>query len=172
MHKHTITLKTSVGLARQLVMPVVITPQGDQSKKITVNALWDTGASATVITQSVVDAIGLLPVSKTKVNTASESDVITDVYLIDFFLKADVLIGGLFVTRGKLTGIDCLIGMDIIGLGDFSITNFQGKTCMTFGLPSAHEVDYVKMSMEKKETKKVNDNFMAKLKGKGKKGWR
>ena len=35
------------------------------------NALWDTGASATVITQKVVDALGLKPISMTNVVTAA-----------------------------------------------------------------------------------------------------
>ncbi|MBI3139488.1 MAG: SEC-C domain-containing protein [Sphingobacteriales bacterium] len=34
--------------------------------------------------------------------------------------------------------------MDIITLGDFSITNHNGDTCMSFRLPSSHEIDYVK----------------------------
>lgn len=33
--------------------------------------------------------------------------------------------------------------MDIIGIGDFSITNFNQKTCMSFRIPSLHEIDYV-----------------------------
>ncbi len=34
--------------------------------------------------------------------------------------------------------------MDIIALGDFSITNHEGVTCMSFRYPSCHELDYVK----------------------------
>jgi len=37
-----------------------------------------------------------------------------------------------------------LIGMDVITLGDFSITNHNGITCMSFRVPSSHEIDYVK----------------------------
>jgi hypothetical protein len=40
-------------------------------------------------------------------------------------------------------GIEALIGMDIITLGDFSITNHKGVTCMSFRIPSGHEIDYV-----------------------------
>ena len=40
-------------------------------------------------------------------------------------------------------GIDCLLGMDIISLGDFSITNFEGKTWLSFRIPSQHKVDFV-----------------------------
>ncbi|MCY7409416.1 MAG: SEC-C domain-containing protein [Chitinophagales bacterium] len=34
--------------------------------------------------------------------------------------------------------------MDIIAMGDFSITNLDGNTCMSFRMPSLHEIDYVK----------------------------
>ena len=34
--------------------------------------------------------------------------------------------------------------MDVITLGDFSITNHKGITCMSFRIPSSHEIDYVK----------------------------
>lgn len=40
-------------------------------------------------------------------------------------------------------GCDALIGMDVITLGDFSITNHKGITCMSFRCPSSHEIDYV-----------------------------
>lgn len=33
--------------------------------------------------------------------------------------------------------------MDVINLGDFSITNFAGNSCMSFRTPSLHEIDYV-----------------------------
>ncbi len=39
---------------------------------------------------------------------------------------------------------EALIGMDVITLGDFSITNHNGSTCMSFRVPSGHEIDYVK----------------------------
>ena len=59
--------------------------------------------------------------------------------------KKDVVIQRLTVNLGTLVGgFDSLIGMDIITLGDFTITNFKGKTCMSFRVPSQHEVDYVK----------------------------
>ncbi len=36
-----------------------------------------------------------------------------------------------------------LIGMDIIGQGDSCITNYNGKTWLTFRMPSLLGVDYV-----------------------------
>ena len=37
-----------------------------------------------------------------------------------------------------------LIGMNIINLGDFTVSNFQGKTTFTFRMPSESTTDYVK----------------------------
>ena len=36
------------------------------------------------------------------------------------------------------------IGMDIINAGDFVITNVEGKTCMSFQIPSVRRIDFVK----------------------------
>lgn len=36
-----------------------------------------------------------------------------------------------------------IIGMDLIGLGDFAITNRSGKTWMSFRVPSIEAIDYV-----------------------------
>lgn len=82
-------------------MPVTITLPDDPGKSVTVNGLWDTGATTTVITQAVVTSIGLIPITKATVHTASET-VTTDVFLIDLFLKRDVKVTDMNVTLGKL----------------------------------------------------------------------
>ena len=38
---------------------------------------------------------------------------------------------------------EVLIGMDIIGLGDFAVSNFQGQTSFTFRIPSLKHIDFV-----------------------------
>ena len=37
-----------------------------------------------------------------------------------------------------------MIGMDVIGCGDFVITRFDEKTTWSFRVPSGEEVDFVK----------------------------
>ena len=39
-------------------------------------------------------------------------------------------------------GIDVLIGMDIISLGDFAISNYESKTQFSFRIPSQEHVEY------------------------------
>ena len=36
--------------------------------------------------------------------------------------------------------------MNIINLGDFAITNYQGETMMSFRIPSLQKIDFVKAS--------------------------
>jgi predicted aspartyl protease len=107
-------------------------------------ALWDTGATNTVITKSVADGLGIKPIGKATVHHANgESE--TDVYLVNIGLPNTVVIPGVRVTEGKLTGADVLIGMDIISLGDFAIThkNEHGGTTLSFCIPSVEEIDFV-----------------------------
>jgi len=151
---HSFTLKHK-GFANTLLMPVNIAVP-DQVQKFSTKAIWDTGATGTVITQEVVDALKLLPTGMEKVNTASETGVLTHTFLIDLYLKHDLRIHTVKVTLGKIApGIGCLIGMDIITLGDFSITNFNGNTCMTFRIPSQHEIDYVQHQQELNKQQKT-----------------
>jgi len=42
-----------------------------------------------------------------------------------------------------LGGIDVLIGMDILGLGDFAVTHQDGKTVFSFCVPSRKHIDFV-----------------------------
>ena len=46
--------------------------------------------------------------------------------------------------EGVLNGCEVLIGMDIITVGDFVVTNRNGKTVFSFQTPSTHEYDFVK----------------------------
>lgn len=67
----------------------------------------------------------------------------------------------------KIAGnTDILIGMDIITLGDFAITNVGGKTVFSFRTPSTKMIDYVEeinksmssKSLERSLSKKVGRN--------------
>jgi hypothetical protein len=48
------------------------------------------------------------------------------------------------VSQAILKGGDLLIGMDVIGAGDFAVSNFNGKTTLTFRSPSVGTLDFVK----------------------------
>jgi len=106
-------------------------------------AAWDTGATNTVITQKVAQMCGLLPTGMTEVRTA-KGKFFTNVYFAAIWLPNKVYVPQLRVTEGILTDIDALIGMDIISQGDFAVSNKNGKTILTFRMPSIESIDFVK----------------------------
>lgn len=115
-------------------------------------AIWDTGATGTVITEKVVQDCGLKPVSMTQVHTAGGKRDCA-VYFVSVYLPNKVVVPQLRVTEGILSGpAEILIGMDIIRLGDFAVTNKDGKTVFTFRMPSMEVIDFVKQTASTSST--------------------
>lgn len=138
----SLTIKSTKGIATQLQTSVEVFPVGTQTQGFQGMGIWDTGATGSVITKNVADALGLLPINKKIVHTAN-GPAEQNVYLVNIGLPNRLMVTDMFVTEAPLHGCDVLIGMDIISLGDFSITNFNDQTCMSFRVPSKHEIDYV-----------------------------
>lgn len=106
--------------------------------------IWDTGATGSVITQKIVNELGLKPSGKTTVYHADGKTPDVPTFLVNLGLPQKVLISGVKVSLGKLgKDVDVLIGMDIISMGDFVITSRDGKTCHSFQIPSTHRIDFV-----------------------------
>ena len=124
-------------------------PKGDHKGFF---AIWDTGATNSVISKRVVTECGLKPSGMTKVHTASGTDNVST-YLISMILPNKVVIPTLRVSEGNLTGTDVLIGMDIINQGDFAVTNTNGKTVFSFRMPSVECIDFVE-KMDRAKQKK------------------
>jgi predicted aspartyl protease len=106
-------------------------------------AIWDTGATQTAITRRVAEQCKLQPTGMCIVNTAS-GEAETCTYLVSLYLQSKVCFPQIRVTEAVLVGADVLIGMDVITRGDFAITNHQGKTNMSFRMPSLECIDFVK----------------------------
>ncbi len=105
--------------------------------------IWDTGATRTAITSSVAKECGLQPTGMCKIKTAAgESETFT--YFISLYLPNMVCIPQLRVTQAELFDADVLVGMDVITSGDFAVTNYEGKTCMSFRMPSIECMDFTK----------------------------
>ena len=123
-------------------------------------AIWDTGATNTAISERVVKQCDLLPISKAISNTANGQRTV-NVYLIDLYLPNNVIIGGVRATEfTAVEGSDLLIGMDVIGMGDLAISNYMGKTCFSFRVPSIGCTDYVEYinSLKQASSTKIGRN--------------
>lgn len=109
---------------------------------ITVKALWDTGCSGVAISQRVIDELGLVGNGVTDVHNAGQTYQ-SQYYPIAVKLPNETDIHFLRATLAQTHGFDILIGMQIISRGDFAITNYEGKMCMSFRVPSIKREDFV-----------------------------
>ncbi|OHB75887.1 MAG: hypothetical protein A2Z34_08425 [Planctomycetes bacterium RBG_16_59_8] len=156
---HSFTLKSKGGLLRVLITDVSISAPFAHAtpKQKKYKAIWDTGATNSLVTQKVADELGLQPVSMVLVHHAhgqSESNV----YLVNIVLPNNVVFKNVHVTEGILSdGVDVLVGMDIINCGDFAVTNGDGNTTFSFRCPSVASIDFVKQS-EARQQLRDTDN--------------
>ena len=107
-------------------------------------AQWDTGASGSCISQKVIQELKPVRTGLRTVLTPTGSDI-RGMYLLDFILPNDVYVSDVAVVDTEIgdQGIDLLIGMDIISMGDFAVSNNEGKLVFTFRVPSIKTTDYV-----------------------------
>jgi predicted aspartyl protease len=138
------------GIARVLRNDIFVSEAYDPNsglpipKTMSYKGIWDSGATGTAITLKVVDGLNLSPTGKTSVSTANGIATNVNTYLVNIGLPNDFWIIGITATLATLSAdTDLLIGMDIISLGDFAVTNNNGKTRMTFRIPSLRNIDFV-----------------------------
>ena len=134
-HHHAFR-KEYTGLSQRLITEAeLISISSTEKRIIKVNALWDTGAMASAIVPSIAQDLKLISINRVKVNGINNVSV-ADVVKISVGLPNQYMIDNVNVAVCNLVeGIDLLIGMDIIALGDFSISNGGGKTLFSFVIP-------------------------------------
>ena len=139
------------GSANRIITQISITAAYDPAnpptptpKLVPTSALWDTGATRSVITPSVAKSLGLISTGSDVVNHFGGSSL-KPTYLVNVYLPNGVAIAGVVVTECEETAqFGFILGMEIITKGDFSITNINNQTCVSFRYPSMKEIDYVK----------------------------
>lgn len=162
MQHHAFTTRYT-GRARVLFNKVSvclpIIPEETQAQKVEFKgylAIWDTGATHSAITKRVVDALKLQPTGVRETRHAGGKSS-NNTYLVNIALPNKVMIPHVRVTEVQLIPDDnvsddeqpqLLIGMDIIGLGDFAVTNTNGKTTFSFRIPSVEEIDFIPNAQE------------------------
>jgi len=138
------------GILRELINNVGVSLPYDPRSSATppkiskIKALWDTGATNCVITKKTAEGIGLEPFKKVLVHHAKGSSI-ENVYKVNIYLPNNVAIADVNITEcADAERFGFIIGMNVITLGDFSITNVGGTTVFSFRFPSIKEIDYVK----------------------------
>jgi len=116
------------------------TPSPPQGKKYL--ALYDTGATNSAVSPRVV-ADFQLPSIRAKTVFVGSGSYVTSGHLVNVKLPNSVLFRMVDVAKLVLpVGIDALIGMDILGMGDFTVTHQDGNTTFSFCFPSRKEIDF------------------------------
>ncbi|MEK7104215.1 MAG: aspartyl protease family protein [Patescibacteria group bacterium] len=135
------------------------TPEESQPQNLNFRdyiAIWDTGATHSAITRKVVDDLNLQPTGVRETRHAGGKST-NNTYLVNIGLPNGVMVRYVRVTEVQLIPDDnvsdnkqpqLLIGMDIIGLGDFAVTNINDKTTFSFRVPSVEEIDFVPNARE------------------------
>ena len=100
-------------------------------------AQWDTGATNSAVSYQVASELGLVQ-RATKMVRAGGECLARPVYVVDIELCPglkfyDVEVFGLNIGSG---GLDIIIGMDIISLGDLSLSRYDGEIRLAFRVPS------------------------------------
>jgi hypothetical protein len=112
----------------------------DSHDWVATEALWDTGATNSVISNDFAARLKLPVVSKaTTIGIHGPKEV--DVFMIDILLMDRVNFQGWLVSSGDTgpTTPDMIIGMDIITKGDFTFMNGPDGYVFSFIVPSLLE---------------------------------
>lgn len=135
------TTKSNGGLLKRLTNQVLVE---SDTKTVEVLALWDTGATGTCISADVVKTLGLIPSGQKNIQTPSGSSQV-NTYLVNIILPNNVRIPDVEVCDSEIgnQGVGVLVGMDIITIGDFAVSNHRGTTLFSFRIPSQSVTDYV-----------------------------
>ncbi|SES71196.1 Aspartyl protease [Nitrosospira multiformis] len=150
------TVKTEDGLLTALGTPCHVSQAFNPANgapgypRVEFNALWDTGATHSIITPRVVEALGLKPIRRVRsvftqgVNGLEKSEA----YQINLSLPDKITFFELTVVLKKPGDVwwDVIVGMDIISAGELSIKNVNSNTEWSFSYVPQQKVDAASMS--------------------------
>jgi hypothetical protein len=139
------------GLARRIIIDVSVSEayqadqhQGPRPQYVPTKALWDTGASCSLITAATANALGLVPTGTTMVTHVGGQES-RNTYAVNIVLPDHVEIMAVDVVETEVTNgeFGAIIGMDIILQGDMALTNADHQTCLSFRAPPVSQLDFV-----------------------------
>jgi len=132
-------IETNVGISRPRTAEEVAAGPEHNGK-----AVWDTGATGSVIHPRIAKDLELIESGKKKIQGVN-SEYLTSLYMVDIYLPNMVCVQGVQVSvfGSQSMNFDMLIGMDLISMGDFAFTNLGGKSVFSFRTPSMAQIDYV-----------------------------
>ena len=145
------------GLSQRLTTEAeIICISGNGKTTVKVNALWDTGAMGSAITPTLAQNLNLIPINRVKINGINNVSM-ADVVKISVGLPNMVMVENVNAAVCSLVkDVDLLIGMDIIAVGDFSLSNGGRKTLFSFAIPPfENKTDFYNKALAVNKRKKL-----------------
>jgi hypothetical protein len=122
---------THKGLAKKIISHAIITSL-DSGKSVKIAAMWDTGATMSLVNDKIIKDLQLKEICITKVKHVAGTET------FPVYTAAIEIQGGMIINEHRLVSFpsihafDMIIGMDIITLGRFCIENNDGNSVFTF----------------------------------------
>lgn len=113
----------------QIHVPLVL-EEISTGTKYTVDAKVDTGSFATVISKITADKLGLEPFTQDWVELANGDPTLCDVCMCRVYLSPDREMLDIPIYVVDSENEQALLGMDILSLGNFSATHYDGADGM------------------------------------------
>ena len=118
-------------LATEVIIQHIATKQ-----ELKVKAIWDTGATNSVITSKVFNFLQLPAIDEVTVSGVSSINHKAILTIANLLLPNKVAVPSVRFTVDEIGNTDVLIGMDIISKGDFAVSNGNGHTEFSFAIPA------------------------------------
>ena len=106
-------------------------------KQLEVNALWDTGATKTSISQKIIELFNLKPIGSV-IATGHQQKERLNKYIVSLILPTGYFYDNTEVLSGvyNVLDIDVIIGLDIISFGDLHMDYTCERPVLTFRHPN------------------------------------
>ena len=121
----------------------------NSSLSLSTNALWDTGASISAISPEIQKQLQAIPIDKKDIAGIHNTEEV-DVVLLTLELPNSVIKKIIEVAVCNITSkVGVIIGMDIISLDDFALSNGSDQTLLSFAVPPFQEkIDFSKIQYD------------------------
>jgi hypothetical protein len=106
------------------------------------DAVWDSGAIISCISQRKVRELNLHPVGEDWIETITGQRLKVNTYNVTVYLDDDFYIQIHSIKETPSHTFDLWLGMDVIDRGDFAITRSSGKRVVSFKIPSTSTIDF------------------------------
>ena len=110
--------------------------------------MWSTGAPRSQLSRKLIEELNIEAIVR------EESNKQQLFYSLDVYLPNKVRMAKVEMTEINHVlphpDIECIVGMDIISLGDCSVSHSDGNTFFSFRVPSLGGMDYVEQSKQQK----------------------